>query len=174
MASFDNDSDGGQQKETQKVNDTIDEAWDFISRTAEQDPDADGSPWKNPAQVYQNLEEHRVKVFDALRKLRLVEEEHETRIDQQKYDEEEVKAAYIDMVVSAFDDQLDEFKKKGGEDDVDLLVDCLQSGLELWSRQDKDILVESQRESDGDGGDQEGWASVHQRRQEMLGLKLSE
>jgi len=63
------------------------------------------------------------------------------------------------MVTEAFADVLDNLRSEEGDDlDVDVLVDCLQSGLELMTQQDKELLLMSRQNSgeewaEGDDGE---------------------
>jgi hypothetical protein len=56
-------------------------------------------------------------------------------------DNKDFRDMYMDMITDAFADVLEELRSSDTDTlNVDVLVDCLQSGLELLNQEDKDVL----------------------------------
>ena len=78
---------------------------------------------------------------------------------------------YVDLITDSFADVLDEMRKE--EDvNVDILVDCLQSGIELLSNEEVELMME-QEEDDMEADDEESLTPHEQRRRE-LGFNVQE
>lgn len=96
-------------------------------------------------------------------------------------DPERCRALYVDMITDAFADTLETMRAnatKGdqGDDslvvDVDVLVDCLQSGLDLLttSEQEELLLMDSEEQ---EAEEQGGEMTAHQAHRRKLGLDVS-
>lgn len=104
-------------------------------------------------------------------------------------DKQILRMAYLDMITDAFADCLEDLRNRqnnaGNDDDpinVETLVDCLQSGLDLLASNNR--LLSSLSETDfefNDGGDDDGNRSdddvkltPHESRRRQLGFALQE
>jgi hypothetical protein len=77
-------------------------------------------------------------------------------------------AMYIDLITDSFADVLDDMRKDDAVD-VDILVDCLQSGLELLSTEEIDLMMEQD-----DDMEEEGSLTPHEQRRRELGFHVQE
>ena len=108
----------------------------LLESFAEQDPLDPNSAWKNPQEIFDQLDTARNEVIEAWK-----EDEQEVSKD---LDEAQFRILYMDMITDAFADVLDNIRESEGNHlDVDVLVDCLQSGIDLLSLQDKELLMNS-------------------------------
>jgi hypothetical protein len=80
-------------------------------------------------------------------------------------DEDRIRVEYMDMITDAFQDVLEDLRQKQGDQlDVEALIDCLSSGFELLTQQDKEWLLDEQEPETAD-------LTPHERRRRDLGLR---
>jgi hypothetical protein len=156
-------------KESTAVDVAATAAIDLVRELSERDPhDKDeANPWRNPEQVFQQLDQARTGISKAW------EELHAAAAALEKTDtnaatvnsssdmditplssnvtasvnEDDLRAAYMDMITDAFADVLEDLRANEAEDiDVGVLVDCLQSGLDLMSQEEKDFFMQDNEE----------------------------
>ena len=160
------------------------------------------NPWKDPRKMFASLDAAREVLKAAWADLEVavrLEEEREAKDERGEFAEADaddfdandgrLKVAYVDMATEAFADVLDGLRNEEGDDlDVDVLVDCLQSGLDLMSRDERALFLRglSQREDSfgsdgGDAGDEDedkddggGGAKLtpHEKRRRELGFHV--
>lgn len=146
---------------------------------------ADDNPWANPDQIFQQLRGARDEVMEAWRQ---VEEETEAyrskaadSTTKSKLDAERCRALYMDMITDAFADTLENMRTAAGDDlDVDVLVDCLQSGLDLLTAEEQETLFANtlDHEFDGEEGEadadqDEDGLTAHEAYRRKMGLNVS-
>lgn len=86
----------------------------------------------------------------------------------------------MDMITDAFADVLEDLRQKEGDSlDVDVLVDCLQSGIDLMTQEDKEFFLMSERSikiEDNDepfeDDDEDGKLTPHELRRRQLGFHI--
>lgn len=81
-------------------------------------------------------------------------------------------AAYIDLITDSFADVLNELRTNEEEVDVNILVDCLQSGIELLSSEEAELMMEEEEEEVAET--EEDALTPHERRRRELGFKVQE
>mmetsp|Transcript_16383 Transcript_16383/g.18889 ORF Transcript_16383/g.18889 Transcript_16383/m.18889 type:complete len:153 (+) Transcript_16383:85-543(+) len=59
-----------------------------------------------------------------------------------------LKSLYIETVTDAFADEIDELRKKDCVDDVNILVNCLQSGMDFLTSEEINLLVDKKEDDD--------------------------
>jgi hypothetical protein len=145
-------------------------AMELVRNFADQDP-SDGqasNPWNNPTDIYHQLDLARDDVLQAWEELHLVQQQQQQQQQQRNIstveegataerrstdaeavdnaamnaDEDDLRAQFMDMVTDAFADVLNQMKESEEEIDVEILVDCLQSGLDLMSVQDRELFFQ--------------------------------
>jgi hypothetical protein len=137
-------------------------AIELVRKFADQDP-SDGNtsnPWKNPADIYQQLDKAREDVLQAWDELHLLQEQKSRAEGRARLtttesstdaaaaaagtsnEDDDLRAQFMDMVTDAFADVLNQMKESEEEIDVDVLVDCLQSGIDLLSVQDRELFFQ--------------------------------
>lgn len=90
-------------------------------------------------------------------------------------DEDRLQVEYMDMITDAFQDVLEDLRLKQGDDlDVDALVDCLQSGLDLFSQQDKAWFLETHVQPTTNADDRNEELTPHEKRRRALGFAVEE
>eukprot|EP00339_Tiarina_fusa_P023946 CAMPEP_0117040268 /NCGR_PEP_ID=MMETSP0472-20121206/28193_1 /TAXON_ID=693140 ORGANISM="Tiarina fusus, Strain LIS" /NCGR_SAMPLE_ID=MMETSP0472 /ASSEMBLY_ACC=CAM_ASM_000603 /LENGTH=174 /DNA_ID=CAMNT_0004750957 /DNA_START=57 /DNA_END=581 /DNA_ORIENTATION=- len=130
-------------------------AYDLIQGYADKDPLSDDphNPWLNPEEMHKTLNVARLELAGAWEELKM---EHERKqglaaegADQpMTVDPEEFRALYMDMITDAFADALENMRQQqeSGDDDeidVDVLVDCLQSGMDLMDSAEREGFFQS-------------------------------
>ena len=177
-----------------KLEQAASDAYDLIAGYAEYDPydktlDASQNPWHNPEQMYAKLDVARNSLTEAWEKLETKFNANQQAIKDQeeaaangkykKLNPEEFRALYIDMITDAFADSLEAMREQeanlGKEIDVDVLVDCLQSGMELLDaeteRGDDRFFQNLEPNNDEEGQEEELGPTIHQLRQLEVGYK---
>lgn len=161
------------------------------------------NPWKDPETMLMKLKQVRdelTSTWMALeeqqrRKVQQQEEEEKEQDDGGEPDENQLRVLYMDMVTDAFGDVLDHMRQQESSSaagassvdnaiDVDLLVDCLQNGMDFLdpSERNKQFLddfeaMDDDNENDGndddddgdDDSDDMGGLTCHQVRQQEIG-----
>ena len=101
------------------------------------DPNDHQGPWENPDQIYQQLDQARTNITRAWEDLdALVTKDREAAIAaaaaEATTDKEKLRVAYMDMITDSFADVLEDMRLNAAKNDpldVEVLVDCLQSGF---------------------------------------------
>lgn len=171
---------------------------------------ADDNPWKHPAQIFQKLKAARDDLLEAWKDLEKQQQEEEERQqensagDEKKspavvLDPERCRALYMDMITDAFADTLENMRnnstnasasaEEGGTTtiDVDVLVDCLQSGMDLLTTEEQEALLfshaldhefDGEEDDDGDNNmnaeheDEEEKLTPHELNRRKMGLDV--
>jgi len=119
---------------SRRVNEASIRCCSLLERFAAQDPSDPNSAWKNPQDIFDQLEMARREVTEAWKK-----GENEEGDD---FDDSRFRTLYMEMITDAFADSLETLRESEGNHlDVEVLVDCLQSGIELLSMQEKELLM---------------------------------
>jgi hypothetical protein len=157
-------------------------AYDLIQGYADKDPRSDDpqNPWLNPEEMHGTLNVSRLELTEAWEELKT---EHERKQgistdeganENQAMDDndpEEFRALYMDMITDAFADALESMRQQQSEDDdidVDVLVDCLQSGMDLMDSAERDGFFQS---LDDDLEDDDA-LPIHEIRRRELGYDV--
>jgi hypothetical protein len=147
-----------------RVEAAIGKAMELVRMYSERDPyDGDAeNPWTNPQAMLEKLELARKDIVAARETRDPSDGSRDNLIDDNEF-----RAAYIDMVTNAFADVLEDMRNNGEEDlDVDILVDCLQSGMDFMSGEDKELFLMD----DDDEIFEDGTPTPHEQRRLQLGL----
>jgi Mg2+ and Co2+ transporter CorA len=187
-------------KESTAVDAAATAAIDLVRELSERDPhDKDeANPWRNPEQVFQQLDQARTGIVNAWEELHaaaaaLEQTDHanaanttnSSNMDTTKeplststsVDEDDLRAAYMDMITDAFADVLEDLRANEAEDiDVGVLVDCLQSGLDLMSQEEKDFFMQDNEElnnmDESESNDIAVTVTPHELRRRELGFNM--
>jgi hypothetical protein len=195
-------------KESTAVDAAATAAIDLVRELSERDPhDKDeANPWRNPEQVFQQLDEARTGISKAWEELHAAAAALEQTDDANnastrnssdmditkeplssspmstasvKVNEDDLRAAYMDMITDAFADVLEDLRANEAEDiDVGVLVDCLQSGLDLMSQEEKDFFMQDNEEPNNSNLDESAnndaavTVTPHELRRRELGFNL--
>jgi hypothetical protein len=175
-------------KESTAVDAAATAAIDLVRELSERDPhDKDESnPWRNPEQVFQQLDQARTGIVKAWEELHAAAAALEQKDDNKSGDiskgsststsvnEDDLRAAYMDMITDAFADVLEDMRANEAEDiDVDVLVDCLQSGLDLMSQEEKDFFMQDNEELNNmDESESNDTVTPHELRRQELGFNM--
>ncbi|KAL7570356.1 hypothetical protein ACA910_017196 [Epithemia clementina (nom. ined.)] len=175
------------EQETAALDQAAGRAVDLIYEFAERDPNdaSESNPWKDPKCMYEQLDSARVQVMEAAQALKQAVANNCTAMSTSstaKYDEEYLRAQFMDMITDAFADVLNNMKENQ-EVDVDILADCLQSGMELLSQEDREFFLLQEDDSTpstideeldpGSGGDDTTKTVImtpHEQRRQDLGF----
>ena len=116
------------------------------------------NPWKNPQDIFSQLQSARKELDEAWNQVLIEQETEESKQQQQQQQQEgtnDFRALYMDMITDAFADVLEDLRNKDGNDeiDVDVLVDCLQSGMELLTADDRESFLRYFEEEDDNPND---------------------
>ena len=195
-----------QQQDGEKVDD--DSSYSCSDTTG--NSDNDNNPWKNPKSIQEELIVSRNALAEAWNDLQKEQQEQhlsdEKETERNDYgigdnnkndDNDEIsegifRVLYMEMITDAFGDVLEQMQKEGINNsnttvDVEILGDCLQSGMELLDLDQRnhksffDSLESSEifgndddnKMEDKDGNDVVSSLTVHARRQRSLGYLLS-
>ena len=148
-----------------KLEKALSHAVDLVREFSERDPhdgDAD-NPWKDPQNMLDEFDRARQDIVTASQCE--IKEEPKPVVDENDF-----RAAYMDLVTNAFGDVLEDMRNNNSDDelDVDILVDCLQSGMDFISEEEKEFLMMDDEEI----LPEEGVATPHEERQIQLGLNI--
>ena len=155
----------------QRLDEAAVRASELVERLVEADVDENDSPWRQPDRILQQLNQARNDLSQAWKDY---EQEYITskKKTTPSLDPERCRALYMDMITDAFADTLENMRTTANTElDVDLLVDCLQSGLELLSEEDQvDLLLAPEEEGDRmDDGDND--LTIHEKLRREKGLR---
>jgi hypothetical protein len=157
-----------------------DEAVEIVHRYASMDPfaddDDDDNPWRHPRRILDELAEVRGRLTECWRRYQEaavatqnINDGTTKNEEDDKMPEAEFRTMYMDMITDAFGDVLDQMREEEGDKmDINLLVDCLQSGMEFL--EDNEINRQSYFDSfREDASEEEGDVPVHELRRRELG-----
>ena len=161
-------------------------AYELIQRYAEvPDPysDAEDNPWRNPQAMFEEMKVARGELVAAWNELNQSQENQQHDVsradkdEEEKQQDEDFRAVYMDMITDAFADVLEDMRSNETEEiDVDVLVDCLQSGFDLLSVQDKEIFfqgIDDDEDIEDTIDDEENnIMTPHERRRVELGFDV--
>ena len=156
------------------VDDAATKALHLIRTFAETNPhnhdgnDAPDNPWRHPQQIFRDLDAARQDLTAASTALRRAAARIENGPAEPR-DVEDFRAAYVDMVTDAFANVLEELHaEEEAKVDVDILVDCLQSGMGLMTQDEKDLFLQEDEGEDDD----DLRLTPHEIRRRQLGFKV--
>ena len=182
------------------IESAVSAAIDLVRNYSERDP-RDGSsdnPWKNPQAILDELSRARAKIVAAWDDDNQYPDNNNDNDNNNsnKNNEDSIRAAYMDMVTNAFADVLEDMRNNSSSEDdddeldVDILVDCLQSGMDFLSGEERemflllheedmeeedndDVMVEKMQQ-DGTTSDEDdsGPSTPHEQRRQQLGLPV--
>ena len=124
------------KKEMEAVDAAVLAAYNRITEIAES-----GATLQDAERIAEQLREARENISQAMDQLKEAEKEPSPEVDEEK-----IRLAYMDMITDAFSDVLDDLKRNE-KFDVNLLVDCLQSGLEIMD--DKEFFFDDEEDNGG-------------------------
>lgn len=174
------------EKELEAVEKAATTAVDLVTKFADQDPSDPTSCWQNPTRMYEQLDQARDRALEAWKILEqakktasatevMEQQQPQTQADNTAVHtkEQDLRALFMDMVTDAFADVLAEMKDGEEDIDLDVLVDCLQSGMEILSQEDREFLT-----TDENFGAEEEDVMVipspHEERRQELGFQRVE
>lgn len=161
-------------KESAAVDQAVDEAMTLVRDLAERDPNDndEANPWREPDQVFVQLDQARNKITAAWDALYATAGENETdKKAVEAINEDDMRAAYMDMVTDAYADVLEELRTNEAEDiDVDVLVDCLQSGLDIMTQDEKQLFMQDKEEPTEETESSD--LTPHELRRRQLGFNV--
>ena len=148
-------------------------AMDLIYEFSELDPNdaSDENPWRDPNKMYAQLDLARSEVVEAAQTLKQAVAKNIQSNEMPSYQEDLLRAQFMDMITDAFADVLQNMKEH--EDvDVDILADCLQSGIDILSQEDRELLMHDMDvagEDDPDAEETDNTTTPHEARRRELG-----
>ena len=156
------------EKELDAVDKAATHAVDLVQTFADQDPSDPTSCWQNPAKMYEQLDHARSRAMEAWEHLEQVKATSDAKNQQGGAEQQpqDLRAQFMDMVTDAFSSVLEEMKDAENID-LDVLVDCLQSGMEILSQEDKDFFL---MEDNNNAMEDDGMPSPHEKRRQELGF----
>jgi len=119
------------------------------------------NPWRNPQDMWTRLDQAREDLQEAWRSI----PEEKPQLDRKVIRT----AMYIDLITDSFSDVLEELHTNENVD-VNILVDCLQSGLELLSSEEAELMMEQEEDDEDDEDD----LTPHEQRRRELGFNVQE
>mmetsp|Transcript_16342 Transcript_16342/g.22774 ORF Transcript_16342/g.22774 Transcript_16342/m.22774 type:complete len:171 (+) Transcript_16342:141-653(+) len=120
------------------------------------------NPWHNVDNMFDQMRDAVKEVQKYRRPDPVEQDENETDETEDTFQEQ-----YIEMMTEAFAEDIEEIREKSGEDvDVNILAECLSSGMEMFSKDEKDLFLEERL-----GGSEElsDGLTPHQRRRQEIG-----
>jgi hypothetical protein len=147
----------------------------LVQDYAAQDPAAPHSCWRDPTAMFAALNEARTtaqKAWQVSQQKSAAATAADAPVRRPSAD---LRVQFMDMITTAFADVLEEMKESAGDTmDVDVLVDCLQSGLEILSPEDQEFWALEQDDSDGDEADmeEEDVLTPHEQRRRERGFHV--
>jgi hypothetical protein len=147
-----------------RLNEAAAQAVELMEKLSESDPSDPNSPWRDPHQVFDQLDAARNKVMSAWN---TPDDTANFVSEDQVTEDVDFRALYLDMVTDAFADVLEDIRTKENTSvDVNVLVDCLQSGMDFLSSEERDLFFQ---DDEGDKGDEE---TPHEKQQQKVGLNV--
>jgi len=184
------------QRETgSRLDQAASKAFDLVQEFAEvEDPysDEEDNPWRNPGQMYKALDDARLELNQAWmdHQQQIISSKSPQEAEEQKEktnksndpnekDLEEFRAVYMDMITDAFADVLDSMREEDGSSiDIEVLVDCLQSGIDLVTSEERDDFFQALEGGDNENdyleesGNDDSAPSQHELHQMQVGLDV--
>jgi hypothetical protein len=176
------------------VDAAVQKALDLVQRYSENDSDP---AWQNPDQIYQQLDQARTDISLAWKNLdaataaaALSPDVATTAHNNSCSTKEQLRTAYMDMITDAFADVLENMRQNSQVNndpiDVEVLVDLLQSGLDLFYMNHSiqlmgeadflwnDSLYDNDDTDTMNDDDEEVFLTPHELRRRELGFHLEE
>jgi hypothetical protein len=151
-------------------------AVELVQRFAAMDPMDENSPWQNPQVIFEQLQHARSDIQNAWKDYQDATATEQSKTEKhasaKSLSEDEFRVLYMDMITDAFGDVLEEMRQQAGDKmDVDVLVDCLQSGMEFLEESERNNMsfIDSMTDLPEEDGDDN--IPIHQSMQELLGLQ---
>lgn len=126
------------------------------------DVDDLNSPWSNPDEIFAQLDEARRNVINAWKSTAIVDESKEL-------DDAAFRMLYLEMVTDAFSTVLENLRHENQNVDVNILVDCLESGMEFLTSEEREFFADDEMDAEIE----ESSTSVSERKIHELGLTQS-
>jgi hypothetical protein len=177
------------QPESRAVEDAIQAALQLI-QTYTEDP----TDWRDrPEQIYQSLDEARNRIITAWTNLQsaaavdnavsveAAQTETTGGVPTSTGSEQEIRVAFVDMITDAFADVLQHQRDQDEDFEVAMLVDCLQSGLDMMNITnvssdlawyEDDDLSDGEGEELLDGTAADGTLTPHEQRRRAMGFPV--
>ena len=166
-----------------RVDRAASKAFELIQEYADvEDPhsDSDDNPWKNPKEMFKSLDKARSELNQAWADHQEFLAPNSDQDNKKTSDgetavrnSEEFRAMYMDMITDAFADVLEDMRESTEVIDVDILVDCLQSGIELLSVEDREgFFQDLEKDFENDMEDTNSGPSYHEIRRREMGLDV--
>jgi hypothetical protein len=147
--------------------------------------ESEDNPWRNPESMYQALDTARIELSQAWQEMQQQQASSnstvldDTNTNTNSSDPDDFRALYMDMITDAFADVLENMRETQEILDLDVLVDCLQNGMDLLSADERDGFFQAwennndylEEENEDDTGDKEG-LTPHERQRRELGYDL--
>jgi hypothetical protein len=170
-------------KELQSLDHAVTAAIELVQTFAEQEVTTPESCWEHPDQMLQQLNTARQHIVQAWETLQHVAAQQPNNKDTTTTttttnavvveESDWVRVQFMDMITTAFADVLTELQEQQGDNDpqhpmmdVNILVDCLQSGLDLFTQQEQELLLEFIDDNDNEKEE----PSIHEKRRRELGF----
>lgn len=158
-------------KESAAVEEAASKALHLIDSYTEKETNDPDGPWRQPETILRSLDAARTELTNAWSELssKMSQDENQAGIIQ----DEDFRVAYVNMITDAFADVLEDLRKNDKDFDVDVLVDCLQSGMELISGEDREFWMKELEEKDElQNSERENDLTPHERRRRELGYDV--
>ncbi|GAX14114.1 hypothetical protein FisN_8Hh050 [Fistulifera solaris] len=158
-------------EESAAVEEAASEAFQLIDSYAERETNDPNGPWRQPETILSSLNEARAKLMNAWNELsaKMAEDEQNEKATA-VVNEEDFRVAYVNMITDAFADILEDLRNNDPDFDVDVLVDCLQSGMELIPEEDRALWMKELQEEETTNDIDE--LTPHARRRRDLGYDV--
>ena len=152
------------------VEEAAQKALSLIEKYSELDPrnNDESNPWRNPEGIYAALDEARNELTAAWSTLKEAIEEGNSETNQ--VNEEDFRTAYINMITDSFSDVLEDLRTGDADFDVDVLVDCLQSGVDLMNQEDRELFMQEMDNDDDEEENDDSKLTPHELRRRLLGF----
>lgn len=156
--------------QSRKVEESIEKAINLIQSYTETD-------WRQqtPEQTLESLNAARNEIterWEILQKEMTATESVEM-IEDRAASEQEIRIAFVDMITEAFGDMLHNMQTENV--DIEALVDCLQSGLDMINAKNLVDLAWCEDDDDDDDIEEEGTSlTPHEYRRRAVGFAVEE
>lgn len=141
-----------------RVEEAASKAVELIEEFSQIDPSdpSPGNPWRNPQDMFTRIDQAREDLQAAWRSIEEEMPQLEPNVIRT--------AMYLDLITDSFSDVLEDLRTN--EDvNVDTLADCLQSGLELLSSEEAELMMEEE-----EGNPEDEQLTPHEQRRRQLGF----
>jgi hypothetical protein len=157
------------------VNKAAEHAVSLIQKFAAMDPeDSEHNAWNDPEMILRELDQARSQIDQSWKALEECMNNQQVKADEKVFSEERLRASFIDMITDSFADVLEDMRQKETEIDIEILADCLQSGLELMSQEDKELFLEccDHEEELSERNARQDFITPHEQRRRELGYDV--